>query len=428
MAFFDSVPVSSEWQTDASTGRRVRRWTDLGGNDQLLYFTTPSHSEDGRWLALISDRGGHYNVWVLDRAAGEMHRVSDNRHGFARSYVYFDGDPNGLGLSRSSPSFDTRQERLFFVQDHKLIRVDLKQRFRETIAELPPNEVTAFTHVSRCGEFVCVPTIHRRPFDVTASANSLYGRNQVGRAADAMGIGSTVRVYQTRSGEVVTSWEEPGWVTHVQFRPTSPRQILYNHEWAPFSATRRMWLWNGAQSARLRPASAWVDPRGGAVHEVWCEDGQSLIYHGSYAVDPIHPAACHVKWGITQGMPYIGRCWPDGDFRLEIPLKDSANIYGHFMPDAEGNRLVSDGYFSPEGGTPGTHQGRRPRGQWITLFHVDWEKRSATAEPLCRHGSSWTSQDAHPHPIFGPDSQSVWFTSDREGRRAIYEVLIEAKA
>jgi Tol biopolymer transport system component len=42
--------------------------------------------------------------------------------------------------------------------------------------------------------------------------------------------------------------------------------------------------------------------------------------------------------------------------------------------------------------------------------------------PLVEHGSSWSSQDAHPHPVFDPGGRSVLFTSDRAGVRAVYRV------
>lgn len=424
----EEIHVQPLEQRDEETGRKLIRWTDLGGNDQLLYFTSTSLSNDGRWVILISDRGGDYNVWALEKRTGVMRRLSDNREGYVRSYVYFDGRRDGKGFGRASVSFDPARKRVFWIQGHRIMRADVEAGHSRVVAELDPNDVTAFTHVSACGKFICVPTIDRRAFDVTWNPNpgDPWGRNRVSDAADALGIHSHVRVFRTDTGEPVMAWEEPGWVTHVQFRPTDPTQILYNHEWAhPFAATRRMWLWNGYQSHRLRPADDLVDPRGMAVHEVWCADGRSLIYHGTYFVPPTGPTNTQKERGIEHGTPYVGRCYPDGDFRLEIPLRTGCFDYGHFMPDAGAQRVVTDGYYDrPTKNVvstwlPPSAQGK---GRWITIFHLDWERLTAEPVPLCLHGSSWASQDEHPHPIFSADGTSVWFTSDKDGRRAIYEV------
>ena len=424
----EMVRVLPAEQRDEETGKTLIRWTDLKGNDQLLYFTSPSLSHDGRWIVLISDRGGDYNLWALEKKTGIMRRLSDNRDGYVRSYVYFDGRRDGKGFGRASVSFDPVRNRAYWIQGNLIMCADIENGRSRVVAELDPNHVTAFTHVSACGEFICVPTIDRRAFDVTLDPKpgDPWGRNRVSEAADALGIHSHVRVFRTDTGESVLTWEEPGWVTHVQFRPTDPTQILYNHEWArPFSATRRMWLWNGYQSQRLRPADDLVDPRGGAVHEVWCADGRSLIYHGTYFVPSTGPTYTQKVRGIDNGMPYVGRCYPDGDFRLEIPLRTGCADYGHFMPDHDARRVVTDGYFDqPTANALSRPMARsaRGKGRWITIFHLDWERLTAEPEPLCLHGSTWASQDEHPHPIFSPDGSSVWFTSDREGRRAVYEV------
>jgi Tol biopolymer transport system component len=47
------------------------------------------------------------------------------------------------------------------------------------------------------------------------------------------------------------------------------------------------------------------------------------------------------------------------------------------------------------------------------------------ATPLVEHGSSWSSQDDHPHPIVTPDGRSVLFTSDRRGSRAVYRIGLD---
>ena len=40
--------------------------------------------------------------------------------------------------------------------------------------------------------------------------------------------------------------------------------------------------------------------------------------------------------------------------------------------------------------------------------------------PLCRHGSDFSTQISHPHPIFSPDGEYVLFSSNVGGRCGVY--------
>ncbi len=58
---------------------------------QLLYFTCSSLSADDRYLYVMSDRDfSSPNVFVHDMQTGEERRLTDNREGTLKSYVYFD--------------------------------------------------------------------------------------------------------------------------------------------------------------------------------------------------------------------------------------------------------------------------------------------------------------------------------------------------
>jgi hypothetical protein len=77
---------------------------------------------------------------------------------------------------------------------------------------------------------------------------------------------------------------------------------------------------------------------------------------------------------------------------------------------------VTDGYYERPDDPP------QRNGAWISALRVDWHSRSIRWFPLCRNGSSWHSQDEHPHPVFDHAGKTVVFTSDRTGKRAGYRV------
>lgn len=373
------------------------------GNDQLLYFTSPSLLKNDRELVFLSDRTGCPNVFWRDLESGEERRLTSNSEGILKSYVYFDGTPY-RGLGKASISLHPESGTVYHIQGREIRAVDTRGHER-VLAEYPAGQMTAFTHVSADGTRLCVPTTDARALD---DERLLAGKPDydVDARVQAEHLSSWLRVYDTATGKEIACERVPdAWVTHVQFSPVDPNLILYNHEWPAHSAgTRRMWLWDGHRHRRLRPEAAGCDPRDWACHEMWQRDGEAIIYHGSYAGD---------------GDAFVGRVRPDGSDRVEIALPHGWRRYGHFTEGSPG-LLVSDGYYEHPG--DGAPEGWG--GAWISVLDVDWRGRKIGWRPLCRSGSSWTSQDAHPHPVFSHAADAVYFTSDKEGRRAIYRVKL----
>ncbi|HZG68792.1 MAG TPA: hypothetical protein VEZ12_18765, partial [Herpetosiphonaceae bacterium] len=136
----------------------------------------------------------------------------------------------------------------------------------------------------------------------------------------------------------------------------------------------------------------------------WQRDGAAIIYHG------------------TRGqVPYLGQVSPAGTDHVELAFPEGWVRYGHFTVSSDPTLLVTDGYVE----VPGRRSSNRRQGQWISLVRADWASGSLHWLPLCEHGSSWNSQDAHPHPIFAHGDQEVLFTSDVDGKRAIYSVEVD---
>jgi len=367
-------------------------------NEQLLYFTSSSLTAGNDRLVLLSDRTGGPNVFVRDLNTGDETPLTDNRGGMQFSYVYFDGTPHA-GLAKASVSLDHQRGRLYYIQDDQLWRAELNGR-RHRLAALPEGQVTAFTHVSSDGRWLCVPTIEAGVFGddyrvPTGGVDHHVREHQ---------LASHLRIYNTQTGEQTACTPVPGgWVTHVQFHPTDPTRILYNHEWADEAGLRRMWLWDGQDHHRLRPMTQGRDPRDWVCHEVWSEDGGAVIYHGQY----------------HEGPAFLGRVEMQTGRAIELALPDDWRGYGHFVTGPD-DRIVTDGYFRRD------DEPAEKFGRWIAEVAPDWQQRTLTWTPRVRHGSSWVDQDAHPHPVFDHTGRWVYFTSDRDDRRAVYRVTTAA--
>jgi hypothetical protein len=371
-------------------------------NDQLLYFTSTSLSTDDRHLVFISDRDGNPNLYTRDLVSGQERPVTAIRDGLLKSYVYFNGTAY-RGFGKASVSFDPERRVLYYLHGRQICRADLEGRV-SVLAELPMGQMTAFTHVSSDGRRLCVPTVDARALDGEAS---LAGQPEydIDQRVREEGLSSWLRVFDTHSGEeLLAERVKGGWVTHVQFSPCNANVILYNHEWSSDGGIRRMWLWDGRTHRQLRTEGQGRSRADWTCHEMWSPNGEAVIYHGSYA-------------GGEPKRSYLGRVEVESGGTTEIAFPADFTKYGHFIIGPHG-RLVSDGYYrQPTDAEPASFGG-----DWISLIDPDWQAGTLRWTPLCRHGSSWSSQDAHPHPIFSHRGDQIYFTSDRDGRRAVYAV------
>ena len=375
----------------------IRKCTAGAGNHQLLYFTSSSLTTDS--LVYMGDENGSPNLYCTRLSDGATRQLTTRQEGFLQSYVYFDGTPYH-GFGKASPSLDHKNGLVYYIQGMEIRCVSLTGEDR-LVAMLPANQLTGFTHVSADGRFLCVPTVDAAAFDGfvprVSEAESIDDR------VHALDLSSYLHVYDTQTGEKVICKRVPRcWITHVQFSPADNTKILYNHEWSRDCGIRRMWLFDGARHIPLRAenAAAGRSRDDWTCHEMWQADGQFIIYHGTY----------------KNGISYIGRVRPDGSDAVEIPLPADYKSYGHFTIGTTHNAwLTCDGYYRTE--SDGDDESN-----WITRLDVNWEKREIAWKPLCRHGSSWASQDEHPHPIFGQGDKFVYFTSDKSGKREVYAV------
>ena len=375
-------------------------------NDQLLYFTSSSLTRDDRWLVFISDRLGAPNLFALDQLNGQEHVLTDNHAGYLKSYVYFDGSPN-RGLGKASVSLHAPSGTVYYLQGDDICAVDLTGQ-RRVLAQVPAGQVTAFTHVSLDGTRLCVPTTDARALE---AERLVKGRPDydIDERVQRERLVSTLRVYDTRSGQEILSERVPqAWITHVQFCPTDNDLILYNHEWPGDCGIRRVWLFDGhsGEHIRMRTEGDGRSRKDWVCHEVWDQDGETIIYHG----------------GFEGGAYFVCKVNRDGSGRVEVGFPPEYRKYGHFNLNHAG-LLVGDGYYQEPGEEelPGARNEWRG-GEWISLQKMDWANKSMEWVPLCKHGSNWENQDCHPHPIFNHAGSAVYFTSNISGRRAIYRV------
>ena len=395
-------------------------------NTQLLYFTCSSLGKSGERVFMMSDRGGSPNVVVRNMFTGEEKILTQNKKGTLKSYVYFDGTFNE-GLGKASVCLDYEREIIYYIQDDKICKVDLEGNIT-VLNTVKDGRMTAFTHVSADGKLLCVPMTDGRclDFDPETEGSGLDKRpiyNIDGRVQEE-NLNSYLCVYDTATGELVYEKVVPKcWITHVQFNPVNSEQIMYNHEWPSFSCgIRRIWLYDhsidtlrnirtegsdtlGNTAGYVRSAEDWV------CHEMWSDDGKTIIYHGGYA----------------NGPAMVGKYDMDTNRYWEIALPDDYDAYGHFTMDHQGN-LVCDGYFKYpweikkvwENSTDNGPDPHKKDAEYICKVIPDWDGGKLTWIPLCKHESDWLGQDAHPHPIYTHTGDRIFFNSRMDKTVNVY--------
>ncbi len=189
-----------------------------------------------------------------------------------------------------------------------------------------------------------------------------------------------LRLIQTARGTATTVVESPGLIAGPQLRP-GHSQVLYRIYSRPSS---RLCVANldGGSPKDLR-----IDPGGAAGQALWAPDGSSLIYL-SVPADP-------------KQLTTLRENTPEGDVdRLIAKTSQFASfgINGDASVFVGASRSLASPYL-------------------LLLLRV--ARRELT---ICEHRSS---EPGTVEPVFSPDSQNVFFTSDRKGKRALYRARVE---
>lgn len=370
---------------DPVTGRRVVRLTDPATHCHHCYFYHFPFTPDSRRLVYVSNRTGRRNLFLLDLGSGESRQLTD-----ACRLADFHFQVSADGRS------------LIYAEENQLRRLDLETLTETTlyVQTHPWNRRSVYPGFSDDLSKALLCQIHAD--DIVPSGNS--GWESFPRQFEARPRCRLVLV-DLNTGRETVVLEERLWLGHPQIRPRDHGTLMYCHEGPWHRVDCRMWLIQ-ADGTRKRPVGYWEPyPGAGAGvrvgHEFFTPDGR----HIAFAYFP----AQHGSQGSLR-MRAV-------DTLEEIDYGPYSN-YNHFMSSPDGQRLVGD-----ECG-PGSRE-------LIWVFRLD----TRTEAPLCRHGSScrprvnqdtggFSTQDAHPHPLFAPDGRTVIFSSDMDtgpdGNCAVY--------
>jgi len=356
---------------DEQTGALVRQLTADGSDNDSLYFTSNSFVGEGAdTIVFRSDRTGGWEFYLLEIAAGRLVQVTQSEAEVGRGCV----DPGG---------------RLFYHDGRMLKAVDLSSLSEELLYTAPEGMRCALPSCTADGSHVAFAYVE----DIPSSTES-------GRIYSTM----AERYYQhpacvimridTGSGTAEAVWGERNWISHVCIHPTRPDVILFCHEGGSHVA-QRMWTVD-ASVRRGRQAQPLFrqEFNESCCHEYFTRTGEV----GFQVIGESEGEALHYNCFVR----------PDGSWLRQFLLPGPRP--GHIQSNSDNTLVVGDcGYLTPDD----------PEGRaYMSLIrHVNGRGQVTR---LCRHDSSWTTQQSHPHPIFSPDDRWALFTSDAGGPCNVY--------
>jgi oligogalacturonide lyase len=385
-------------------------------NCQLLYFTTGSVTADNALLVAITNAYSSHaegaSLARIERSTGRMEPLATFAGPAMQSYPYFarprSAEPredylyNGTvathGLNKSSPCLDPATGNLYFVWGSEngvgqLDSVNLRDGRRRRLCELPHDRCVGYTHLDPSGRRVLLSLMDSR---ILGFGERRKGNQEMSENHAKFGLTTQIAEVDVETGKLTVRWEEPAWVTHVQYHPKQRDLVLYNHEWTWPLGLERIWMKrDGQERGRVRragrPIQFRVSPDLGlddVAHEVWQENGEAVIYHG-------------VRWDAGEyPEQFVGRAPIDPDLPLQEILipRDRPSFYGHFFPSRKGDFVITDAVANETGM-------KQRKGNLISRLNMDWANGRMEVVPLCESNTSWHTQDNHPHPVLTPISK-----------------------
>jgi len=360
-------------EKDKDTGVMVTRLTDGVGNSIHPYFTQTLVSEDSKILLIESTRSGRWQLFSLELDTGLMVQLTDDFNIFPHKSCL---DPKKL---------------IAYYWDGRILKsVDLQTLKTEEIYVAPSGFHTGILSLSGDGKYLAF--VYSEDLEMSTGTGAQYSQmlEHLYRRPT-----SVIMRVDLKGERIEAVWGEREWISHVNISPVDPDIILFCHE-GPWHLVQRMWIVR-ADTHEIYPILQQKRYLERAGHEYFTRSGKVVTQYS------VRETSGSTEWTFFDViMDTDGTIL--GKYRYPGPSPT------HIQTNPTEDLFVGDGAFP----TPEFKDGR----DYIGLIrHRD---DMCEVRPLCHHGSSWLTQESHPHPIFTPDGKNVIFTSDREGVCNVY--------
>lgn len=372
------VQLNYDVSHDPDTGAEVTRLTPPDVVCHRNYFYQKCFTNNGEKLLFAGEFDGNWNYYLLDLAKAEAVQLTE-----------------GSGDNTFGGFLSTDDASLFYVKnDRSLRQVDLSTLIEREIYRVPDDQVGYGTWVanSDCTSLVGIEIAKSdwTPLNDWQIFHDFFYKRPHCRL---------LRI-DLRTGESQVIHEEKQWLGHPIYRPFDDNTVAFCHEGPHDLVDARMWMVN-QDGSNVRKVKEHAEGES-CTHEFWVPDGSALIY---------------VSYLKGQQGRSIYRFDPQTGVNEEVMSMPACS---HLMSNFDGSMLVGDGSGTP---VDVNDTGSYTIDNDPYLYGFDVAKK--TAFRIARHDTSWATvansrQVTHPHPSFTPDEKAVLFSSDKDGKPALY--------
>lgn len=378
MAKGQQIALKFHYYQDADTGAEMIRLTPPDIICHRNYFYQKCFSNDGNKLLFAGAFDGPWNYYLLDLASQTAVQLTE-----------------GAGDNTFGGFLSPDDQSLYYVKNGShLMRVDLNTQQETLIYQVPTDWVGYGTWVanSDCSKLVGIE-ISRQDWQPLTDWKKFYNFYFTNPKCRLIQI-------DLENGHASTILQKNQWIGHPIYRPFDDSTIAFCHEGPHDLVDARMWLVN-EDGSNVRKVKSHA-PGESCTHEFWLPNGEALIY------------VSYVKGSPER---YI---WSADPVTLENTKLMSMPPCSHLMSNFDGSLMVGDGSDAPVDvqDCGGYHIENDP---YLYVFNMKQRK----AHRVAQHKSSWRvlegdRQVTHPHPSFTPDNKQILFTSDVDGKPALY--------
>jgi oligogalacturonide lyase len=362
MAKGDRLPAESRTFQDEATQVEIRQITAHPSIHHQPFFLVPAYDDAMRWTLFTSARGGAPQIFVEDRATGELVQLTE-RDDVADFSIHPARDGNWIYFTTGSGGW--RVHTGTFAEELLIDFAGLTMRDAGMVAA-----AMGTTALSRCDRYWAV------------------------RFKDGDEACIAVVDVEVGTHEVILHRDD---VSHMQFCPDDSDLLFYA---GPL--TDRVWLVrrDGTGNRRLyeRAPGQWI------THEAWIPGTREVGF-----VDwPRGMQAVHVDTGavrpVTSFNAWHAIASPDGRRMVADTNFPDIGIQMFDPRDGLGEPAL---LCRPQASSLGDH--------WNGPFPYE-------DGPI----AVYAPQHTHPHPSFSPDGRHVIYTSDVSGHAQVYEATLPA--
>lgn len=397
---------------DSHTGTRVTRLTNPEIVCHHMYFYNNMITSDGKKLLYGAEMDGERQLYLMDMESGDAVCVTE-----------------GAEVSDFSGMITADDRYIIYKQGERLLRQELATGKEHCFYETPEGW-TAGGDLGPSSDYKKMVIMEMRK---DTAAKRKVGANWDAFAENCLAKPLCRIVYiDVETGESKVIHEERCWIGHTQLRPVYGDKVLFCHEGPYDLIDARLWCVNidgtGLTCLREQPSDLII------THEIWMPDGESIAYvykettgkkEENIRMIPLNMSKQHISVNKPESEENtIADTIEAKDFLEEVIFMD-CSPYAHFNVAPDGKYMAGDsqGHDVPIHMLNNVKEEVTGEVKNDFIYLVDVQAR--TEKKLCYHGTSWralygNSQDTHPHPFFTKDSKHVIYTSDADGKPALY--------